>query len=64
MPGGHLHPRGACRLGEDKLEESLLAIGDRVGAHHEGGRPHRANTLAVAEEMAAHRLGRPVGAVG
>jgi leucine dehydrogenase len=50
--------------GEDKLEESLLAIGDRVARiTKEADRTGR-TPLAVAEEMAAHRLGRPVGAVG
>jgi leucine dehydrogenase len=46
--------------GPDKLEESLLAIGDRVArivseADRSGRTP-----VAVAEEMASQRLGRPI----
>ncbi len=46
--------------GHDKLEGSLLAIGDRVAGVL--GRSARSGEtpLAVAEEMASHRLGRPV----
>jgi leucine dehydrogenase len=47
--------------GPDKLEGSLLAIGDRV-ARIVGEAERRGRTpVAIAEEMASHRLGRPIG---
>jgi leucine dehydrogenase len=46
--------------GPDKLEGSLFAIGDRVTSIvNEAGRSRR-TPLAVAEEMASLRLGRPI----
>jgi len=55
----HIHALRAG-WGADKLEESLLAIGDRVrrilsDADRTGRTP-----LAVAEELASDRLGRPI----
>jgi leucine dehydrogenase len=46
--------------GLDKLEGSLLAIGDRVATVLRRAGSSGRTPLAVAEEMASHRLGRPV----
>jgi leucine dehydrogenase len=55
----HIHALRSA-WGPDKLEGSLFAIGDRVGTMlHQAERTGR-TALAVAEEMASHRLGRPV----
>ncbi len=55
----HIHSLRAA-WGRDKLEGSLLAVGDRVaGILRQSERSGR-TPLAVAEEMASHRLGRPL----
>jgi leucine dehydrogenase len=46
--------------GPDKLEGSLFAIGDRVASIVSEATHSRRTPLAVAEEMASHRLGRPI----
>jgi leucine dehydrogenase len=46
--------------GPDKLGESLLAIGDRVAAIVTEARRSGRTPVAVAEEVASHRLGRPI----
>ncbi|HEX4218935.1 MAG TPA: Glu/Leu/Phe/Val dehydrogenase dimerization domain-containing protein [Acidimicrobiales bacterium] len=47
--------------GPDKLEGSLLAIGDRVARIVSEAERTGRTPVAVAEEMASHRLGRPIG---
>jgi leucine dehydrogenase len=56
----HIHARRAS-WGPDKLEGSLLAIGDRVAAVLRESERTGLTPLAVAEELASHRLGRPIG---
>jgi leucine dehydrogenase len=46
--------------GLDKLNDSLLAIGDRVGNIVKEANRSRRTPTAVAEEMASYRLGRPI----
>jgi leucine dehydrogenase len=45
----------------EKLTGSLLAIGDRVTSIMNEANRRRRTPLAVAEEMASDRLGRPIG---
>jgi leucine dehydrogenase len=52
----HIHALRAG-WGLDKLEGSLLAIGDRVGSLLARAERTGCTPLAVAEEMASHRLG-------
>ena len=52
----HIHALRAG-WGLDKLEGSLLAIGDRVGTLLARAERSGCTPLAVAEEMASHRLG-------
>jgi leucine dehydrogenase len=47
--------------GPEKLTGSLLAIGDRVTSILAETKRSRRTPLAVAEEMASDRLGRPIG---
>jgi leucine dehydrogenase len=47
--------------GPDKLEGSLLAIGDRVARIVSEAERSGQTPVAVAEDMASHRLGRPIG---
>ncbi len=55
----HIHALRSA-WGLDKLEGSLLAIGDRVATLiREADRSGR-TPVAVAEEMVSHRLGRPI----
>jgi leucine dehydrogenase len=59
----HIHALGSS-WGTDKLEGSLLAIGDRV-ARILGDAARRDRTpLSVAEELASERLGRPIALPG
>ncbi len=44
----------------EKLSGSLLAIGDRVTSIINEANRSRRTPLAVAEEMASDRLGRPI----
>jgi leucine dehydrogenase len=55
----------ALRAGWDgrRLEEALMAIGERVGTVIEATATHR-TPLALAEELASARLGRPVAILG
>jgi leucine dehydrogenase len=55
----------AQRAGWDgrRLEEALMAIGERVGTVIEATATHR-TPLALAEELASARLGRPVAILG
>ena len=46
--------------GPDKLEGSMFAIGDRVARIVNEADRSRRTPVAVAEEMASHRLGRPI----
>jgi leucine dehydrogenase len=59
--GGVIHIHALrSEWGPDKLRESLLAIGDRVAGIITEGRRRRRTPVAVAEEMASDRLGRPI----
>jgi leucine dehydrogenase len=55
----HIHALRSA-WGPDKLEGSLLAIGDRVAALLRQSERTGLTPLSVAEEMASHRLGRSI----
>ena len=55
----HIHALRAA-WGPDKLEGSLLAIGDRVAAMLAQSERTGLTPLAVAEDIVSHRLGRPI----
>jgi leucine dehydrogenase len=55
----HIHALRAA-WGPDKLDGSLLAIGDRVAAVLARSERTGLTPLAVAEDIVSHRLGRPI----
>ncbi len=55
----HIHALRAA-WGPDKLEGSLLAIGDRVAAILAQSERTGLTPLTVAEDIVSHRLGRPI----
>jgi leucine dehydrogenase len=60
--GGVIHIHAVrSAWGPDKLEGSLLAIGDRVARIVSEAERSGQTPVAVAEDMASHRLGRPIG---
>jgi leucine dehydrogenase len=60
--GGVIHIHAVrSAWGPDKLEGSLLAIGDRVARIVSEAERSGQTPVAVAEDMASHRLGRTIG---